>query len=933
MNPILTIARFELFYQLRQPSFYLFAVLVFGQGIWYSVLLSASYPYDDSATTTYLILSSLGVIMAMVAVLLAGQSLTKDIEYRTAPYLFTLPITSRMHVAGRFMGTYATALLLALFYPLGVAVYSMIFSPGNAISWLAMADSFIRLVAQNVFIVVSVTFSLTVFLRSTRGAYIGLFLVVLYFLLTESSGILVTDSDLWKLLDPFGVGMARESIHSTPFMDDPNGLLVFSDMFLINRLLWLGIPMGLLAYAENTFTFAYFTARKPVRVRQPSKRENTSATSLTRPNLQPQFGGWVSGLTVWRLTKLEFGNLVRQPIFGIIVGLLVLLFVLLSTVLGQNPDFPELPITSRMTALRLPMGFLISLFLLVMTVELFFHERTVGFWSIYDALPQPNVVLLSGKLLALIGVGALLTGVLFLTGMGVQLASGFYDIDLPRYADDLLTDGFLRYCQLIALSALVAALVNHRLTSHVINVLLFSCLVLIYQLPATESFVYLYSFLPGSLNYSDLTGYGAAANLRLPVHFLWWSVAGIFITALLLTWSRGVPGSLSERTSQWQTRFDWRYRLVFMVLGVGAGLTFWQTQQRLAAAPATPAIRYATQTKLVPSVSGKAIRVQIRHHHPYQIQHIMRAVRAALNRGEQLFGAYPYDSLRLAEVPVNASGADSKPGVILLSEKQGWTADNRQPNQLDYIDYVVSREVYRQWLVHRLHPAPGDGFVRQSLAEYLALQGVEQRYGIERLKKRLAERANWYARSRQPTNKTEPSILQSTGNDAIERGRAALVLTSIGEVWGTKPLSLTIGQFYKKAIQQPTAGTATAFANQLTHDLPDSLHYLPTYLSEPLWFDFKIGRVASLPNGLTVEILATKWRESKKGHRNPLPINDYVPLVVLNQAGEPIYRQVVHPNPDERYVSLPALPNARSVLIDPLGAWPEPNKRDNAKLF
>lgn len=159
------------------------------------------------------------------------------------------------------------------------------------------------------------------------------------------------------------------------------------------------------------------------------------------------------------------------------------------------------------------------------------------------------------------------------------------------------------------------------------------------------------------------------------------------------------------------------------------------------------------------------------------------------------------------------------------------------------------------------------------------------------------------------------------------------MLNSVAEVWGDAPLSLTIGQFYRQAVQQPGSATAVAFARQMQHNLPDSLRYLTTYLSQPLWFDFQIGRVANLPNGLTVEILAKKWRESKPGHRQELPINDYVPLAVLNEASQIIYRTLIHPDPSKPDVHLPTLPDARSVVVNPLGAWPETNRRNNRKLI
>lgn len=935
MQPIITIARFELFYQLRQPAFYLFVVLIFGQGLWYSAQLTNLYAYTDPTLTTYLTLASPGVIVAITTVLLAGQSLTKDLDYRITPYLFSLPITSRMHFAGRFIGTYVTALLLAVFYPVGIGVYTLIDSPHEALPWPALVDGFIRLVAQNVFIVISLTFSLTIFLRSLRGAYISLFLVVLYSLLTESSPDLATDSDLWQLLDPFGVGMARESVESQAFSDDPHGLLVYADLFFINRLLWLGLATGLLAYAETYFSFAQFTRTKP----QPSTRANQAVRQpvnrLTVLVVQPRFSGWLAWQATGRLAKLEFLNLVRQPVFLITAALLVMLAILLTTALGLNLDFPKLPTTSRMTALRLPMGLFIGLFLLAMTSELIFQERTVGFWSIYDALPQSNFVLLMAKLLALFGVAAVFTVILFLTGVGVQLSLGFTDIDWSRYASDLLSDGFLRYCQLIAFGALVGSLVSNRLLSHLINLLMFAALTFCYEYSQGLS-PFLYSFLPGSATYSDLIGYGTNTSLRPLLHFLWWGVAGVFLTSFLFTWNRGVVMSLPERIGQWRNQFNQSYQLAFLIAGLLIGLSFWQTQRQLATLVSTSTTHYAKRTIEFRSLTGQSIDVQVRYHHPYQIEHILKAAQSALQKGEQLFGPYPYAHLQIEETPTGINEIPSKPGQILLSEKQGWIADSQQPNKLDYIDYLVSQEVLKQWLVHRLHPKPqpGDGFIRQSLAEYLALQSVGQQYGSQRLKERLAQRATWYAKSRRRSIKPEPSLLQSSGNDAVERGRAALALMSIEQVWGAKPLSFTISQFYKKAIQEPaTAFTATAFAEELTHQLPDSLAYLKTYLSEPLWFDFKVGRVANLSNGLTVEIISTKWRENEKGQRQPLPINDYVPLAVLDKDGHTVYRQLAHPNPDQRYVALPVILNGHAVIIDPLGAWPEPNKHDNAKLF
>ncbi|WP_317166344.1 ABC transporter permease [Spirosoma agri] len=361
--------------------------------------------------------------------------------------------------------------------------------------------------------------------------------------------------------------MVRDSIDS---MTTDTDLLTFSDLLFINRLLWIGLALGMLAQAEAHFSFDTFRNDQAARASTTDKPADPVVNAYAVPAVRLRFDWRARWRTTLHLARLEFVNLERQPSFQITTGLLVVLAVLLATVFTVNPDFPELPITSRMTALRLPMGLFIGLFLVLMTGELIFTERTTGFWPIYDALPQPDSVLFVSKLLVLAGSAIILTFVLFLTGIGIQLGQGFYRIDWGQYASDLLLDGFMRYCQLIALASLVAVLTNNRVICHLVNVFIFLTLTLVYQFGAHADFTCLYSFLPGSSRYSELIGYGANMPVRPTVHLIWWGVAGLLVIGSVLGWNRGLPDSLPLRFKQWSSRFSWCYGLVslFLVLFV-----------------------------------------------------------------------------------------------------------------------------------------------------------------------------------------------------------------------------------------------------------------------------------------------------------------------------------------------------------------------------
>ena len=808
----------------------------------------------------------------------------------------------------------------------------------TAVPWLALLDGFVRLVAENIFIVSSITFALTVWFRSLRGAYVALFLVVFYFLLTEQATASSVSSDLWQLLDPFGVDMARESAGNLPVSDDPTGFLSFIDLFFVNRLLWLGFALALLAQAESRFSFHYFMVQ-PSGTRTTRSEDELSASQSTTgklPAVDPRFTPRVTLATLFWLVRWEIRTLLVQPLFSLTAGLLIGLAVLLATVLQVNPDFPTLPTTAQMTALRLPMDLFIGAFLLIMTTEMLFRERTIDFWPIYNTLPQASFVLLLPRLGALVVAAAAFTGVLFLTGVSIQLSHNFPDIDWHRYTSDLLGDSFPRYCQLICLGAFVSSLVNDRLRSHLANLLLFGLFVFINIQHASDSGWFAYSFLPGSATYSDLTGYGSAAPLRLPVQLLWWAVAVLLLTGLLITWNRGVDAAISQRSAHWPTRINSSYRLPVIVGAVSVSiLAIWHIYRVQTDPPFQPIVYYKTHHVRITSLMGHRLRLHVQYHHPYQIQHIVQATVAALNKGEQLFGPYPFRDLWITEIPAHKLATPSTAGRIWLSEQHGWIADNRQPDKTDYIDYVLAKEVFRQWLDHRLQPAntAGSGFIRTGLPEYLALQRVREQYGDDRLHDRLAQRAITYARSRRQQHTVANSPVQSINDDATDRYRTPLLLASIEQVWGDKPLSFTISQFYRTTVDKPGSATASGFAQVMGSQLPDSLSYLQTYLTDRLEFDIKLGFISRFADGLRVDVRLAKWREGPTQKRMPLPAIDCFPLVLLDANDKPIYRKLIRLEPNRPFIVLPALANARKVVLDPIGIWPEPTKRDNAKIL
>ena len=957
MKNLWKVARFELRYHLRRPATRLFAALMVAQGVWYSSQVAQAYANDrlfiNSAANAYLVLASVGVGLAVVAVLLAGQSLTKDLDHRTAPYLYAMPVSDQSFFIGRFLGTFLTVLALAVFYLIGIAAMPLVVAGGvgetgvssghaGPVPVLALVQGFVELTVLQVFTLVSVAFSLTVLFGSIRGAYLTLFLVVLYFLLAgtgQSDGS--PPNDLLLLLDPFGVGMVRDAVLEMLPADKNAGPLPLPDMLFINRLLWLALSLGLLREAERRFSFAGFGAPKVGVLGSsfsfflfPRSAVPRSVFSQTEEIKIEEL------IRILRLTRLAFRELTRQTLFRVVAGLLALLTVLFTTVFSQNPDFPAWPTTATITAVRHPLGLFAGLFLLIFTGELIHRERTVGLWAILDALPRSAAVRLLPKLLALAGGAAVLMLVLFCAGLAVQVASGFpvADIDWRLYAIDLVVDGWWPMVQFVALGAMVSVLLNNRIAGHLVSVSLFVALWVVNQGVAGNA-GWLFGFLPGNRSYSDLVGYGAAGALWPGVSLVWWGVAGLLVVLALLGWQRGVPATVTHRFQEAKRRFSGRYALAGGVLGalILTGIA-WKQQSALNVTESIPTpetVSLQTNTTVFRSASGQTIPVSVVYHHRYQASAFLSATVAALQTGEKLFGPYPFPALRVQEIPQTTGAVvASEPGRISLPETEGWTANPNQPDELDYLDYLATREVLNQWLVHGLKPAdgPGAGFLKTSLAEYLALQTVQARYGPDRLRQRLARCSDRYTKGRAQFYGPELTLLQAENQAFVSRDRAALVLTSIGQVWGDSVLSRCIGQFYRVARQK---STARDFQHHLNRQLPDSLRYLADYLTHRYRFGFHIGRISRQPSDIALEIYPEKTDDDAPGNRTDVLPNDLVPVVLLDGNGHEVYRTLVRPasGPLQPAFRLPLVPGAQEAVVDPLGAWVGATSRDRRKMF
>lgn len=344
--------------------------------------------------------------------------------------------------------------------------------------------------------------------------------------------------------------------------------------------------------------------------------------------------------------------------------------------------------------------------------------------------------------------------------------------------------------------------------------------------------------------------------------------------------------------------------------------------------------RYQEQVRQI-KLPTQTVLVRLYYQHGYNLPLFWQAIHDALRQGSHVFGPYPYTELRLAEVPYYNEPMLSMPGQITIAENQGWLANTKTAP--DKVYALLTRAVLKQWTTNSLPTArvQGAGFLQHGLVEYLTLQAVAKRYGTQRQITHLAQALSAYRKGKNVEDSQEMTLLQADGDTYLERHKSALVLSSLGQVWGDANLTRFIEQFYRHSanLNKGSLLTAHDFANQLTNQLPDSLKYMGSYFNNRFAFDWQIAQVNQRNDEMAVYVTGDKWNDDGFGNTHPTRLEDHVVLAVLDKKGKVLAKKIVLVGPNEPAIWFPKLAGAREVVVDPLGTWPDAYPKNNRKLL
>lgn len=693
------VARFEWAFQWRSPvlwvSFALFFLLTFGATTVDQIQIGSRGNVNINAP--FAILQTMGILTVFalfVVVALVAGAVVRDDETGFAPILRSTRLTKWPYLGGRFLGAIAASLFVMASVPLAIAV-------GSAMPWLdaERLGPFVPLHyvwalfvmgLPTLLILGAISFALATVTRSMMWSYVGAVALLVGYLVTRGLLREPQFDQITALTDPFGLSALALTTKYWTAAERNTLLPGLSGVFLANRLLWLSVGAAVFALAATLFRFEQRGAKtqggsgsNPAGAAASATAEAlapTPSAASAQPGHRalPQPG--TDRAARWAqfsaLARFDTGFVLRSPAF------LVLLFIGVLNA-GGNAWFasqwygsPSYPVT-RLMVQALQGGF--NLMSIIIAIyyggELVWRDRERRIHEIVDATAAPGWAHLVPKIGAIALVLIATAMVAVLTGMAVQLAKGWMQLEPLSYLLWYLWPTVVVALQLAVLSVLVQVLVPQKFIGWGV-MLVYVVASIAMGTAGFEHNLYNYAGSPG-VPLSDMSGMS-----RFWVGQAWfqlyWSAFAVLLAVLAHAfWRRGNGGTLRQRWPQARARLKGGAGALALGSGLAfaglGGFIFWNTNvlNRYITAPELEEQAAAAEKTLLPfeqvpqpRITGVTLEVDL---YPREARAVTRGTYTVENRS-----GVPVTELHISTPPNLKLERLEFPGATLKTERRDW---------------------------------------------------------------------------------------------------------------------------------------------------------------------------------------------------------------------------------------------------------------------
>ncbi|WP_417786456.1 M1 family aminopeptidase [Tenacibaculum sp.] len=585
--------QFEIYYQLKQRAFPLFALLFLGLG--YFIGSQGHAPTGVNFNAVYQVYFHTGLFTlgsVFIIMFFTVTATIRDKQHHMEGLIYSSSITKQNYFWSRFLGTFIFSVLafspFIVGYILGNYFSSLDEERLGTFSLLNYIQPWFYIVLPNIFICTSLIFSVSVFTKNSIATYASAVCIyMLYFvssiflnspLLAQSVPASPEMMSVAAIADSFGIAAFFEQTQYWTAYQKNTQLLSFSGLFLLNRALWIAFSLGILFLTYKSFSFRKMM--KKVKKEKTLKNETKQLISYKPINGVYNFKAQIKSLL--SLIRLELNSVFRSLPFLVIVAMWLLIVfseLYANVVEGREYGVSIYPLTNQLIELITSPLTLFGLLLLIFYgSEIVWREHSMNFNLIIDATPVKNWVFFVAKLISLLLLPILLIALGVLICIAFQVSLGFTGIDLGMYASV-----FYYYGIQLTVYAMLAIFINGIAKSKYVGMGVFGLLVAITMkanLLGLEHPLTSIGLMP-RVNFGDMTMYNSNATLFNHLALYWLSLGALLGLIAFKIWNRGIIKDFSYKIKQLKEKSNRVGRVLFLsflLLAVGAGsMVFYNT--------------------------------------------------------------------------------------------------------------------------------------------------------------------------------------------------------------------------------------------------------------------------------------------------------------------------------------------------------------------
>jgi len=578
--------QFEVFYQLKQRAFPIFAILFLTLGVF--VGRQGFAPTGVNFNAVYQVYFYTNIITlgsVFITMFFAISAMLRDKQHNMESLIYSSAITKAQYFWSRFTGTFIFSVLafspFLLGYFLGLNFSDLDPARISDFQIMTYLQPLLYMVIPNIFICSTIIFSVSTLTKNSTATYVSaVFIYMLYFvssiflnspLMAQSVPASPESMAIAAVADPFGIAAFYEQTqYWTPFQKNTQ-LLSLSGLFLKNRIVWILVSLGFLFITYKLFSFRKITKK----VKKESKNKNDKQDLLAYKPIKGLHNFKAQKQAFFALLKIELKSVFRSlPFIAILLMWIFIVFSeLYSTVIsGGEYGVSVYPFTNQLIDLLVDPLSIFSLILIVFySSEIIWKERSLNFNLILDATPTKNWVFFLSKFSALLLLPIILITSGILMSMLFQVSLNYTNFELGVYASL-----FYYYGTQLVVFCVIAFFVNTLVMNKYMGMGIFGLIVL---LSLNSGFLGLEHPLtsPGFLprpGYNNMNGYQGVSSLFDHLAVYWLAIGFLLVILSFKIWNRGVVATFTMKVKR--LKYGWSklqklaftfFTLVFMGAG------------------------------------------------------------------------------------------------------------------------------------------------------------------------------------------------------------------------------------------------------------------------------------------------------------------------------------------------------------------------------